>query len=103
MRILCQAIIVPPRGFWKEFGIPRSVKREVFFRAPQSRQMLTDMFADVRMLCHDTGLMNPLARVMWRLCRIDGQPSRYRSEPQRQHLPSAPVPDVLRSAETMSA
>jgi hypothetical protein len=103
MRILCQAIIVPPRSFWKEFGIPRSVKRQVFFRAPESRQMLTDMFADVRMLCHDTGLMNPFARMMWRLCRIGGQPSRYRSEPQRHHLPSTPVSDAGRSVETISA
>src|SRR6476619_1609777 len=76
VRVLCQAILVPPRGFWKEFDIPRSVKREVFFRAPESRQMLSDMFADVRMLCHDTGLMNPAARLMWRICRIDGKPSR---------------------------
>ena len=78
-------------AFWKEFDIPRSVKRkEMFFRAPESRQMLRDMFGDVRMLCHDTGLMNPAAKLMWRICRIDGSPSRYRSEPQRQHLPSAP-------------
>ncbi len=92
MRVLCQAILVPPRAFWKEFDIPRSVKREVFFRAPESRQMLSDVFADVRMLCEDTGLMNPAARLMWRICRINGAPSRYRSEPRRQHLPSAPVP-----------
>src|SRR6202165_5643075 len=49
MRLLCQAIVVPPRSFWKEFDIPRSVKRELFFRAPDSRQMLRDMFGDVRM------------------------------------------------------
>ena len=48
--------------------------------------MLRDMFGDVRMLCRDTGLMNPLAKLIWRICKIDGKPSRYRSEPQRQHL-----------------
>ena len=89
MRILCSAIIVPPRSFWKEFDIPRSVRKEIFFRSPESRQMLRDMFGDVRMLCHDTGLINPLAKLMWRICRIDGRPSRYRSEPARQHLVSA--------------
>jgi hypothetical protein len=88
MRILCSAIIVPPRAFWKEFDIPRSVRKEIFFRSPESRQMLRDMFGDVRMLAHDTGLMNPLAKMMWRICRINGAPSRYRSEPQRQHLVS---------------
>jgi len=89
MRVLCSAIIVPPRAFWKEFDIPRSVRKEIFFKSPASRKMLRDMFGDVRMLAEDTGLMNPLAKLMWRICRIDGQASRYRSEPQRQHL--APV------------
>jgi P-aminobenzoate N-oxygenase AurF len=86
MRILCSAIIVPPRAFWKEFDIPRSVRKEVFFRSPESRQMLRDMFGDVRMLCHDTGLINPIAKLVWRICKIDGRPSRYRSEPHRQHV-----------------
>jgi P-aminobenzoate N-oxygenase AurF len=89
MRVLCQAIVVPPRSFWNEFDIPRSVRKELFFRSPQSRQFLRDMFADVRMLCYDTGLMNPFAKIVWRICKIDGRPSRYRSEPQRQHVVSA--------------
>ncbi|MDW5612643.1 MULTISPECIES: AurF N-oxygenase family protein [Mycolicibacterium] len=89
MRVLCQAIIVPPKSFWKEFDIPRSVKKEIFFGTPEARQFLRDMFGDVRMLCHDTGLMNPFAKLMWRICKIDGPPSRYRSEPARQHVVSA--------------
>ncbi|EID10728.1 membrane protein [Mycolicibacterium phlei DSM 43072] len=89
MRVLCQAIIVPPKAFWREFDIPRSVRKELFFRAPKSRQFLRDMFGDVRMLCYDTGLMNPLAKLVWRLCKIDGPPSRYRSEPARQHVIAA--------------
>lgn len=89
MRILCQAIVVPPRSFWKEFDIPRSVRKELFFRSPESRQWLRDMFGDVRMLCYDTGLMNPPARLMWRICKIEGRPSRYRSEPHRRHVVSA--------------
>jgi hypothetical protein len=86
MRILCSAIIVPPRAFWKKFDIPHSVRKDIFFRSPEARLMLRDMFGDVRMLAHDTGLMNPVAKLMWRICRINGQPSRFRSEPQRQHL-----------------
>ena len=86
MRVLCSAIIVPPRAFWKEFDIPRSVRKEIFFKSPESRLMLRDMFGDVRMLAHDTGLMNPIAKLIWRMCRINGRPSRFRSEPQRQHL-----------------
>jgi hypothetical protein len=89
MRVLCQAIMVPPRSFFRQFGIPRGVRKELFFRAPDSRQLLRDMFADVRMLCHDTGLMNPMATLVWRMCKIDGAPSRFRSEPQRRHAMTA--------------
>jgi len=56
------------------------------FCAPESRQFLRDMFADVRMLCDDTGLMNRVAKLMWRICKINGDASRYRNEPQRQHV-----------------
>ena len=86
MRVLCSAIIVPPKAFWKEFDIPHSVRKEIFFQSPEARHMLRDMFGDVRMLATDTGLMNPVAKLMWRICRINGAPSRYRSEPHRQHL-----------------
>lgn len=87
MRVLCSAIVKPPRSFWKEFDIPKSVRKDLFFHSPDSRQWLRDMFGDVRMLCYETGLMNRFARLMWRICKIDGRPSRYRSEPQREHLP----------------
>ncbi len=89
MRVLCQAILVPPRSFFREFGIPREVRRDMFFRSPESRKMLQDMFGDVRMLCHDTGMMNPVAKLAWRLCGIGGPPSRFRGEPQRGHIVGA--------------
>jgi hypothetical protein len=31
MRVLCQAIVVPPRSFFREFDLPRSVRRELAF------------------------------------------------------------------------
>ncbi len=89
MRVLCQASVVPPKAFWTEFDIPKSVKKEIFFGTPEAKQFLRDMFGDVRMLCYDTGLMNPFAKLMWKVCRIYGKPSRYRSEPQRQHATTA--------------
>jgi hypothetical protein len=33
---------------------------------------LRDIFADMRMLAYDTGLMNPLSRLLWRICEING-------------------------------
>lgn len=38
------------------------------------------------MLCYDTGLMNRAAKLMWRICKINGEPSRYRNDTQRQHV-----------------
>jgi hypothetical protein len=89
MRVLCQAIVVPSRSFFRKFDIPRSVRKELFFNAPESRQSLRDMYGDVRMLCHDAGLMNDLALLTWRICKIDGHPSRYRGEPQRAPMPTS--------------
>jgi hypothetical protein len=86
MRVLCQAIVVPSSSFFRKFDIPRSVRKELFFHAPDSRQALRDMYGDVRMLCDDVGLMNPFALLVWRLCKLDGEPSRYRGEPQRAHI-----------------
>lgn len=88
MRMLGQAMVVPPRRFFRQFGIPRSVRRELYSGASESGQTLRVMFGDVRMLCDDLGLMNPFAILMWRLCRINGPASRYRSEPQRGRAPS---------------
>jgi P-aminobenzoate N-oxygenase AurF len=89
MRVLCQAIVVPSRSFFRKFDIPRSVRKELFFNAPDSRQALREMYGDVRMLCYDAGLMNDVALLMWRICKIDGRPSRYRGEPQRAPMPTS--------------
>jgi hypothetical protein len=91
MRMLGGAIVKPPKAFWREFDIPRKVRKQLFFRSPESRQLLRDLFADVRMLCYDTGLMNRVARLMWRMGRIDGVPSRYHGEPRRRQVISAPA------------
>lgn len=88
MRVLGAAVVVPPRGFARRFDIPRSVRRKLFTGTPASRHAAQHTFADIRMLCHEVGLMNPVAQLVWRLCRIDGRPSRYRGEPQRTHLPT---------------
>jgi hypothetical protein len=37
MRLICQAIVVPPRSFFKEFDIPRSVRKELFFDVPAKK------------------------------------------------------------------
>ena len=81
MRWLCDEILVPSRRARKDMGIPRKVVKELYWDKPESRKMLRDLFGDVRMLAEDTRMMNPVSRRVWRLMKIDGRSSRYRSEP----------------------
>jgi hypothetical protein len=83
MRVLCDIIVKPTPEFRKEFGIPRKVLNELYFNSPESRKLLQDLFADVRMLAEDAELMNPVSRQIWKALKIDGRPARYRSEPAR--------------------
>jgi hypothetical protein len=84
MRVACDLIVVPGREFTRDMGVPRSVVKDAYWRSPSARRMLRDLFADVRMLAEDIGLMNPLSRRIWRLMGIDGRPARFRSEPARE-------------------
>ena len=81
MRILAGVIATPSRGFCKQYGIPRTVIKDLYYRKPESKKMLKDLFADVRTLAEDSGLMTPGTRAVWRALEIDGRPARYRSEP----------------------
>lgn len=89
MRVLCDVIVIPPKEFWETFDIPKSVKKDLFWRKPESKRALQAYFADVRALAEQIGLMNPASRLVWKLCGIDGEPSRYRSEPDRRPEPAA--------------
>ncbi len=88
MRVGADLIMIPPKAFRKEFGIPRKVIKDLYWRAPESRQRLQEMFADARMLAEQANLMTRSSRRMWRLCKIDGRPSRFRSEPPVAYLAS---------------
>ena len=81
MRLLCDAIVVPGPEAIRAMGIPKDVVREVWWRSPESRKFLRDMFGDVRMLAEEIGLMNPVSRRIWRALGIAGRPNRFRSEP----------------------
>ena len=81
MRVGADLIMIPPKSFRKRFGIPRKVMKDLYWKAPESRVRLQEMFGDARMLAEQSGLMTRSSRLMWRLCKIDGRPSRYRSEP----------------------
>jgi hypothetical protein len=81
MRWLADAILKPSRQARKDMGLPRSVYKDLYWGTPQARTQLRDLFADVRMLAEKTGLTNRLSKLIWKLLKIDGRPSRFRSEP----------------------
>jgi hypothetical protein len=74
---------VPPPAMAKKFGIPRRVMKEAFWSSPRSQEILRDYFGDVRMLAAELGLRNPVSNLVWKLCGIDGRPSRFRGELHR--------------------
>jgi len=80
MRWLCNEILVPSKQAQRDMGIPAHVVKEIWFDAPESRVFLRDLFGDVRMLAEQTGMMNRASRRVWRAMRIDGRPSRFRSQ-----------------------
>lgn len=84
MRWLAGEIMAPPRSFARQFDIPREVLVEAFWNSEHSRKILSGYFGDMRALAEELGLMNPVTRTLWRLLRIDGDRSRYRSEPERR-------------------
>ncbi len=83
MRTLADTIVVPGGKARRAMGIPPEVVREVWWDSPEAKEFLRDMFGDVRMLAEEIGLMNPVARRLWRVLGIDGRPNRFRSEPAR--------------------
>lgn len=83
MRWLAGEIMTPPKAFQREFAVPSSVMREAFWKSPKSREVMSSYFGDMRALATETGLMTRAGRFMWKRMGIDGEPSRYRGEPDR--------------------
>jgi hypothetical protein len=84
MRWLAGEIMTPPPAFAKEFEVPKDVMREAFWHSPKSRAIMSSYFNDMRALATELGFMSKLTRRLWKRMGIDGEPSRFRGEPQRE-------------------
>jgi hypothetical protein len=84
MRWLAGEIMTSPKQLAKQFDIPRDVYREAFWRSPASKRIMASYFGDMRALATELGFMNGFTRRLWKLCGIDGEPSRFRGEPERE-------------------
>lgn len=84
MRIAAGEIMSMPNSLARRLEIPPEVMREAFWRSPKSREIMASYFGDMRALATETGLMNRVSRRLWKTLGIDGEPSRYRGEPDRR-------------------
>ena len=83
MRWLAGEIMTMPRDVARQLEIPDDVFREAFWHSEHSRKIMASYFGDMRALASDLGFMNPLTRRLWKLLGIDGEPTRFRGEPER--------------------
>jgi hypothetical protein len=81
MRVLGDVIMKPGKEMTRDVGVPREVLDEVFWDSAEGARMRRDLFADVRALADELGLMNRASRRVWKALGIDGRPSRFRGEP----------------------
>lgn len=81
MRTLCDVIMVPSDEALRDMGIPKEVAKEIWWDSPASEKLLRDLFGDVRMLADNLGIRKGPMKLLWKALRIDGAPSRFRSEP----------------------
>ena len=83
MRWLAGEIMTLPRELAHRFQIPDDVFREAFWRSEHSRKIMASYFGDMRALATDLGFMNRFTRRLWKRLGIDGEPSRFRGDPER--------------------
>ncbi|WP_336087439.1 AurF N-oxygenase family protein [Nocardia sp. SSK8] len=84
MRWLADELVKPSKSFARKFDIPDEVFKDAFWRSPASRAILSGFFGDMRTLADELGFRNRVTRPLWKLLKIDGGVTRYRSEPQRR-------------------
>jgi hypothetical protein len=96
LRWLIGEMIAPPRAFARQFGIPRRVFKNAYWRSAQSRRIRAESAADVRLLAEDLGLRTAWSVWIWRMLGIEGRLPRYRGEPDRGPavIPVAPLRTV---------
>jgi hypothetical protein len=81
MRTLCDVIMVPSKQARRDMGIPDEVAKEIWWSSEESSNLLQELFGDVRMLADNLGIRKGPAKLLWKALRINGRPSRFRSEP----------------------
>jgi hypothetical protein len=72
--VMVRLMLSTPPAFVREHGIPRAAVREAT-RSAAHREVLAESVRKIRRLCTTTGLLNPVARTLWRMAGIWGPAS----------------------------
>ncbi|WP_421120846.1 diiron oxygenase [Aquihabitans daechungensis] len=67
--IMAPLMVDPSYELHKVHGVPKEVLREAR-RSPLGRQLRKESVAKLRRLCRELGLMNPVAKAVWRRCGL---------------------------------
>ena len=83
--IMAPLMVDPSAELHKAHGVPKDVLRQAR-RSPAGRQLRKESVAKLRRLCRDLGLMNPVAKAVWRRCGLyeadgDAPPATATAEP----------------------
>jgi para-aminobenzoate N-oxygenase AurF len=70
---MARLMLYPPADLVREFGIPRSVRREAF-HSREGRQLLKDSVAKIRKLWVELGLVSPAGKALWQVAGVWDEP-----------------------------
>ncbi|MFD0687465.1 AurF N-oxygenase family protein [Actinomadura fibrosa] len=70
MKLGALFILTPPAAMGRRFQIPDEVLKHTYWAAEDSQRLISRAVSNVRELCSDIGLINPVSKQVWRALRI---------------------------------
>ncbi|MBO2454996.1 diiron oxygenase [Actinomadura barringtoniae] len=76
MKLGVLLILTPPAAMSRRFEIPQDVQKQTYWGAKASQDLISKAVSNVRDLCGDIGLINPVSKQIWRLLNIWEEPKK---------------------------
>ncbi|GAA2640015.1 diiron oxygenase [Actinomadura fulvescens] len=70
MKLGVLLILTPPLAMERHFHIPEQVMKETYWATDRSQDLISKAVSNVRGLCSEIGLINPVSKQVWRLLNI---------------------------------
>lgn len=72
VKLLAGVILTPPAAMGRVFDIPKDVVVHAYWGAEESKDVMVEAVSNVRRLCTQVGLINPVSERIWRVLGIWG-------------------------------